>query len=236
MQGSREPGANRAVFTCGGCWCPSPPARPFPTRPAALPSSPPACGLPGYLPSVSPPQLSHPSISPRGRPSRPFLSPPEQKAEAHPLLRTPGQTAPAKDPHRPRGWRALRERPLRPSQLQGCSPQARAPGPPRLRAPPCPPLSHSGRTELGRQMGLTDAPELRCLTRCPGRLEPDSPPRLSSSTSTRRLTGGEVLPRGLGHEAGRGGEKAGPNWSTPEPSGLLFYTRGDGNLERLLLL
>ena len=79
----------------------------LPHQPPAHPSSPHACGLPGHLPSVSPStaltplhQLSWAAVST-------LPQPPKKKAEARPLLRTPGQTPPAKDPHCPRGQQAL---------------------------------------------------------------------------------------------------------------------------------
>lgn len=105
QQGAR--GQRSKVFMCGGHWCPSLPARPFPTRPPALPSSPPACGLPSRLPSVSPSTALTPLHQLSWAAVLTLPQPPEQKAEAHPLLRTPGQTPPAKDPHRPQGRQAL---------------------------------------------------------------------------------------------------------------------------------
>lgn len=71
----------------------------LPHQPPAHPSSPPACGLPGHLPSMSPStaltplhQLSWAAVST-------LPQPPKKKAEVHPLLRTPGQTPPQPRTH-----------------------------------------------------------------------------------------------------------------------------------------
>ena len=111
----------------------------LPHQPPAHLSSPPACGLPGHLPSVSPStaltplhQLSWAAIST-------LPQPPKKKTEVHPLLRTPGQTPSSQGPTVSTGpASSVGERPLQPSQLQGCSPLTRIPWPLQLRAPSLP--------------------------------------------------------------------------------------------------